>query len=107
MGDQPIPDRYGKGWGGLPEPLSEVGAIHPFNAPGYTRQPSKGEQRDPIRGRGGVRSTKTKTTQGGRKYLPPQGELQSVVMGGITQGTVKDPPRSEQYMCLLDLIHNM
>ena len=35
-GAQPLPDGYGKVQGGLPEPLSEGGATHPWHDPGNT-----------------------------------------------------------------------
>ena len=43
--------RYGKGQGGLPDKLSEVGATHPWPSSGYTHQPVKGKRKYPIRGR--------------------------------------------------------
>ena len=91
-GAQLLLDGYGKGQGGLPDPLSEGGAIPPWPAPGYTRQPGQGKRQDPIRGGGGGSGTTPTPTQGGRTYPPPRGALQEVATEGVPRETVKDPP---------------
>ena len=91
-GAQTLPDGYGEGQGGLPDPLSEGGAKPPYPTPGNTRRTGQGERRVTIGGGGGGSGTPPTPIQGGRTYSPPRGALQTVAEGGIHQGEVEDPP---------------
>ena len=107
MCDQPLPDVYGDGQGGIPEPLSEGGATHPWTASGNTRGTSQGEWRGPIGGKGGGSSTPPTPTLSGQKHPPPCGTLQTVAERGVPQGTVKYPPWRERWLCLVDIVQHM
>ena len=90
--DQTLSCGYGKVQSGIPDPLSERGATTPWTYPGYTRRPGQGEQQYPIGGRGRGSGATPTPTQGWRTHPPSHGALQVMVTGGISQGTVEEPP---------------
>ena len=69
--------------GGLPDPLSEGGAIPPWIDTGNTCGPDQGELKDPIGGGGGGSGTPPTSTQGGKTHPPLCRTLQTVVEGGV------------------------
>ena len=44
---------------------------------------------------------------GGQTHPPPRRALQKMAEGGVPQGELKDPPRMERCMCLVDILQQM